>query len=229
MLLPMPFSGLQEVENRLGDPTPLTPQEIRELLPWMHQIGELGIRRLTAQLALQSHEAARKFERSSGRLTKWLIALTLALAVLAIMVGYATFVLANLDRTGRASSGADESQSAAVPISSGKKSLGPWKVKFTLPGSAEVPEKGSLLKYSFAEDVNAGFGYISVTAENLTDHSYSVRYKILGYDEDGRRVSEGSDDFSIGKRETVLRKIFLVSQQSTQLGSVFWVQVSVEE
>lgn len=229
MLLPMPFSSLHEVENRLGDPTPLTPQEIRELLPWTNQIGEPGIRRLTAQLALQSHEAVQKFERSSGRLTKWLIALTLVVAVLAIMVGYASFVLAHLDSTGHASSGAQESQSAATPIAFGKKSLGPWKVKFTLPGSAEVPDKSPLLKCSFAEDVNAGFGYITVTAENLTDHSYSVRYSILGYDEDGRRVSEGRDDFSIGKRETVLREVFLVSQQSKQIGSTFSIQVSLEQ
>lgn len=228
MLLRMSFSSLHEVENRLGEPTPLTPQEIREFLPWMNQIGEAGVRRLNAQLALQSHEALQEFERLSSRLTKWLTALSLVLGALTIMVGYGGFLLAHLDRTAGPSSGAQESP---TPISSSKKSLGPWKVKFGIPGSAEVPEKSPILKYSFVEDANTGFGYIAVTAENLSDRSYSVRYTLYGYDQDGRRVSEGNDDFTIGRRETVLRKVFLVSQQSVQgqLGSVFSIQVVLQE
>jgi hypothetical protein len=58
-----------------------------------------------------------------------------------------------------------------------------------------------------------------------------VRYSIYGYDQDGRRISEGDDEFTIGKREKVLRKVFLVSQQSAQgqLGSVFSIQVVLAE
>ena len=79
--------------------------------------------------------------------------------------------------------------------------------------------------------MDTGFGYVAATAANLTDRSYSVRYSIYGYDHDGRRISEGNDEFTIGKRETVLRKVFLVSQQSAQgqLGSVFSIQVVLVE
>lgn len=227
----MPFSGLQDVENRLGDPTPLTPQEVRELLPWMNQIGETGMRWLAGRLALQSLETGHKFEWSINRLRKWLVALAIVFVVLTVATVYNSFVLFRSEGIARRSSVTQETQSVVAPISSGKKTLGPWKVKFGIPGSAEVPEKSPILKYSFAEDANAGSGYIAVTAENLSDRSFSVRYSIYGYDQDGRRVSEGSDDFTIGRRETVLRKIFLVSQQSVQgqLGSVFSIQVSLEE
>lgn len=233
MLLLMPFSSLQEVENRLGDPTPLTPQEVRELLPWMNQIGEAGLRRLDVRLALQNLEIGQKFERSINRLRKWLIVLAIAFVILTIATLYDSSVLVHREGMARQSFVAQESESAVAPASSGKKTLGPWKVKFGIPGSAEVPEKSPILKCTFAEDANAGFGYIDVTAANLSDRSYSVRYNVYGYDQDGRRVSEGNDEFTIGRRETVLRKVFLVSQQSVQvqgqLGSVFSIQATLEQ
>jgi len=227
----MPFSGLQEVENRLSDPTPLTPQEVRELQPWMHQIGESGMRRLHAQLALQSLEAAQKFERSTAKMAKWLAGLTVVLVILTIVTLYGVFVPARLEKTTGQPSGAQESQNAAAPVSSGKRNLGPWNAKFGIPGSADVPEKSPLIKFSFAQDMDTGFGYVAATAANITDRSYSVHYSIYGYDHDGRRISEGNDEFTIGKRETVLRKVFLVSQQSAQgqLGSVFSIQVVLVE
>lgn len=227
----MPFNGLSEVENRLSDPTPLTPQDIRELLPWMNQIGESGMRRLNAQLALQSLEAVQKFEHSTGRLTKWLTGLTVLLVVLTIVTLYGVFVPVHLEKTVGEPSGAKEAQGPGEPVTSGKRTLGPWNVKFSIPGSADVPEKSPVIKFSFAQDMDTGFGYIGVTAGNLTDHAYSVRYSIYGYDQDGRRISEGDDEFKIGKREKVLRKVFLVSQQSAQgqLGSVFSIQVVFQE
>ena len=228
----MAFNSLDEVENRLGNPAALTAQEVRELLPWMNQITEAGMRRLHAQLALHNLEAAQKFEQTSGRLTKSLLALVAVLVLLAVALGYSIliFVPGHSEKAAKESPGGSE-QSEALRAPSGKKTLGPWKVKLSLPGSAEVPEKGPILRWTFDEATGAGFGYLAVTAVNLSDRSYSVRYSIYGYDQDGRRVSEGSDDFSIGKRESVLRKIFLVSQQSAQreLGSVFWIQVTLEE
>lgn len=231
ILWAMPFSGLQDIENRLGDPTPLTPQEIRELLPWMNQIGESAMRRLNAQFALQSLEAVQKFEHSTGRLTKWLTGLTVLLVVLTIVTLYGVFAPAHFEKAAREPSGTQESQGAAMPILSGKRTLGPWNLKFGIPGSADVPEKSPMIKFSFAQDLDTGFGYIGVTAANLTDQSYSVRYSIYGYDQDGRRISEGDDEFKIGKREKVLRKVFLVSQLSAQgqLGSVFSIQVVLQE
>ena len=226
----MPFRSLQEVENRLGDPTPLNPQEVRELQPWMNQIGEPGMRRLHVQLAMQSLEAVQKVSHSTSRLTKWLVALTVVLAVLTILTVYGFFTPAQFEKAAREPSGTQESQGATMPILSGKRNLGPWNVKFGIPGSADVPEKSPIIKWSFAQDMDTGFGYIAVTAANLTDRSYSVRYNIYGY-QDGRRISEGNDEFTIGKRETVVRKVFLVSQQSAQaqLGSVFSIQVAVQE
>ena len=230
ILLSMPFSSSQEVENRLGDPTPLTPQEVRDLLPWMNQIGDSGMRHFHAQLALRSFEAVQKFERSTVRLTRWLTGLTLLLLVLTILTLYGIFAPAHLERTIGQPSAAQESQGATMPILSGKRNLGPWNVKFGIPGSADVPEKSPIIKWSFAQDMDTGFGYIAVTAANLTDRPYSVRYNIYGY-QDGRRISEGNDEFTIGKRETVVRKVFLVSQQSAQaqLGSVFSIQVVLQE
>ena len=227
----MPFSSLQEVENRLGDPTPLNPQEVRELLPWMNQLGESGMRRFHAQLALQSFEAVQKFARSTARLTRWLAALTVMLVILTSAAVYDIFIPTHLERAAGQPSPAQDSQGAAMPILSGKRNLGPWSVKFGIPGSAEVPEKSPMIKFSFAQDTDMGFGYIGVTAANLTDRPCSVRYNVYGYDEHGQRISEGNDEFNIGKRETVLRKVFLVSQQSAQgdLGSTFSIQVALQE
>ena len=90
----MPFNSWKEVEDRLADPTPLTAQEIRDLLPYMNQITETGMRRLNAHLALQNLEAVQKFEQSSSTLTKWLIGLTVVLVILTIVIAFYTFVLA---------------------------------------------------------------------------------------------------------------------------------------
>ncbi len=89
----MPFNSSQDVETRLADPKPLTPEEIRDLFPWMNQILETGIRRLNAQLALQNLEAVRKFEQSSSKLTKWLIGFTVVLVILTIAITFYTVVL----------------------------------------------------------------------------------------------------------------------------------------
>lgn len=217
----MAFHSWEEAEKRLENPDPLSSEEIRDLLPYMNQVGETAMRRLT----LESLHAVRKFEKSSSKLTKWLIGLTVVLVILTIVIARYTVVLARKETSG------GDRQSTSSQSTSAKKMLGPWKAKFSIPGSAEVPEKNPILKYSFAEDANAGFGYVGVTVANLSGNSHAVRYSIYGYDEDGRRISEGTDDFKIGERETVLRKVFLVSQQSVQgqLGSVFWIQVVLED
>ena len=220
----MPFNGLNEVEKRLEDPTPLAPHEARELLPWINQISETGMRQLNARLILQNLEAFQKTEKSNRKLTLWLTGLTAVLAILAIATFYNSFVRATSQQVVKDT----QNQSEGVSLSSAKKTLGPWRVKFGVPGSAEVPEKSPILKYSF-EGTNAG--YIAVTAENLSDRSCAVKYSIYGYDQDGRRISEGSDEFTIGKRETVLRKVLLLSQQASlgQLGSTFSIQVVLEQ
>src|SRR5712664_295361 len=209
----MPFNSWQDVENRLGNPAPLSLQEIRELLPWMNQISETGMRRLNAHLALGNLEATRKFERSSSNLTIVLIVLTVVLVVLTAVIAWYTVVLARKD------SPVAERQAASV-----KKSLGPWKAKLTIPGSALLPEQNAVVKCSLSKPSDGGFGFIGVTVANLSNESYAVRYNIYGYDQSGKRISQGSDEFAIGKRETVLRHVFLKSEESVlgKLGSVFW-------
>jgi hypothetical protein len=91
----MPFNSSQQVENRLRtDTTKLTPEEVRDLMPYMNQISEAGMRRLNSELALQNLQAVQKFEKSSSRLTWWLIGLTGVLVVLTIVIAAYTALLA---------------------------------------------------------------------------------------------------------------------------------------
>src|SRR5690348_4814198 len=100
-----PFNSGRDVETRLADPTPLTPEEIRDLFPWMNQISEVGMRRLKSQLALQNIEAVQenigavqKFEQSSSRLAKWLVWLTAALVALTLAVVYYSSLLVRFEK-----------------------------------------------------------------------------------------------------------------------------------
>jgi hypothetical protein len=47
----MPFDSSQAADRRLvADSTKLTQQEVRDLMPWLRQIGEAGMRRLGVEL-----------------------------------------------------------------------------------------------------------------------------------------------------------------------------------
>lgn len=94
--LTMPFNSEFEVEARLRDPANLTSQEVRDLMPWVYQISTVGERRLTAELALSNLEAVQRFERSSSKVTKCLVWVTVALVLLTVAIVYYTFVLARL-------------------------------------------------------------------------------------------------------------------------------------
>ena len=94
----MPFRGSNEVEQRLKDPARLRPNEVRDLMEWMHQITESGIRRLNAELALQNLEAIQESDRSSRRLTWWVIALTVVLVALTGLMAYLTVLLVRLPK-----------------------------------------------------------------------------------------------------------------------------------
>ena len=87
----MPFATSRDADVRLvTDNSRLTPQEVRDLMPWMRQISEAGMRHMNAELALQNLEAIQKFERSSSKLTGWLIGLTVVLVLLTgVLVEYA--------------------------------------------------------------------------------------------------------------------------------------------
>jgi hypothetical protein len=91
----MPFNSSQQVENRLRtDATKLTAEEVRNLMQWMNQISEGAMRRLDSELALQNLEAVQRFEKSSSRLTLWLLGLTVVLTVLTVVIAFYTVVLA---------------------------------------------------------------------------------------------------------------------------------------
>jgi hypothetical protein len=94
--LTVPFNSEFEVEARLKDPANLTSQEVRDLMPWVCQISAVGERRLTAELALWNLEVVQRFERSSSKLTKCLVWVTVALVLLTVAIAYYSFVLAKL-------------------------------------------------------------------------------------------------------------------------------------
>ena len=94
----MAFSSSHAVEARLASQEKLTEQDVRDMKPWMHQISEAGMRRLTAELALQNIEAVQNFEASSSTLTKWIIWLTAVLVILTIVIAYYAVVLARSEK-----------------------------------------------------------------------------------------------------------------------------------
>ena len=93
----MPFPSSHEADRRLvTDSSKLTQEEVRDLMPWMRQISEAGMRRLNAELALQNLEATQQFERSSSKLTRWLVGLTVVLVALTVVIAYYTSLLARI-------------------------------------------------------------------------------------------------------------------------------------
>lgn len=108
---------------------------------------------------------------------------------------------------------------------------GKWRAQINIPGSVELPTEDPVIKCTFAKANDFKIGYVSVTHQNLTDRSFAVNYAIFGYDEKGRRISLGTDEFLIGKRETVVRNVYLQSQVSMfgKIGSVFAIQMFPNE
>jgi hypothetical protein len=93
----MPFASMQEMEERLtSNPSKLNQQELRDLIPWMRQVSEGGMRRLNVELALQGLETAHQFEKSSRKLTTWLVWLTAGLLALTLVTGYYTCQLVQI-------------------------------------------------------------------------------------------------------------------------------------
>src|SRR6266852_6155805 len=107
----------------------------------------------------------------------------------------------------------------------------PLKASFRFPGSVQLPEGNPKIRCDF-QDPPDETGFVAVTVTNLADRSYSVDYHIYGYDSEGRRVSEGQDEFVIGRRESVFRKILFVSQAPVsrrEFGTTFSVQMALKE
>jgi len=83
----MPFRSQLEAEQRLDDPRPLTPDEVRDYTGWYQVIGTGGMRRLTVELALRNLTAIQKFDQSTTRLT-WAIAILTALMALPVIFSW---------------------------------------------------------------------------------------------------------------------------------------------
>jgi hypothetical protein len=111
-----------------------------------------------------------------------------------------------------------------------KSTLGPWKAKFTVPGSADLPEQSTVIRCSFANP-RFNFGSIKVTLKNLEDHQFMVNYSIFGYNKKGERIIKGTDSFVIGRHESVVRDVFLANQETMMSveASVFWIVMELEE
>jgi hypothetical protein len=222
----MPVNSPQEAEARLRDPAKLAPQQVRDLIPYMNQISEAGMRRLNAELALQNLEAVQQFENSSSKLTRWVVWLTVVLLILTGVIVWYSRVLARAEKKA-----AVPSQSNAAPQAAAKHILGPWQAKLTVPGTASLPADNPVIKCSLLKTADFSAGYLHLTFANLSDQSYVVKYVVLGYNKKGERISQGNDDFVIGKRESVARKDFLNSQDAplSNPGSLFVIQLQLEE
>ncbi len=95
----MPFLTSRDAELRLvGDKSPLTGEEVRDLMPWMNLLGTGAVRRLQAELALQTIQAVQSFDRSSRKLSSWMIAFTVVLILLTTAITYFTVLLARMPR-----------------------------------------------------------------------------------------------------------------------------------
>ncbi len=96
------FPDIRSAEIRLaGDPTPLTTEEIRELLVWARNLSTGAAQRLSVETDLQATDAIRRFDESSSELskrilwlTKWLVGLTVVLVLLTLVLAYYTYVVA---------------------------------------------------------------------------------------------------------------------------------------
>jgi hypothetical protein len=121
-------------------------------------------------------------------------------------------------------------QSDAVPQATAKHILGPWQAKLTVPGTASLPSENPVIKCSLLKTAVFSAGYLHLTFTNLSDQSYLVKYVVLGYNKKGERISQGSDEFAILKREKVVRQDFLDGQDARTFnpGSSFVIQLQLK-
>jgi hypothetical protein len=120
-------------------------------------------------------------------------------------------------------------EAAQAPVTPTRPS--PLKATFFFPGSVQLPEHNPQIRCDFRDPPDET-GFAAVTVTNLADRSYSLDYRIYGYDTEGRRVSEGEDEFVIGRRESVVRKVLLISQATAShrdFGTTFSVQMTLKE
>jgi hypothetical protein len=133
------------------------------------------------------------------------------------------------------------SATGAEPMLKGQsppKELGPWKAAFRVPRSLEIPEPEPMLRCLFERSgkLELLVSPLVVTISNLQSKSYMVHYEVYGYDPKGRRISEGVDEFAIGPKETVVRRLHLESQAAetemdfkSRFGSTFGLEMVLRQ
>ena len=70
-----------------------------------------------------------------------------------------------------------------------------------MPGSADLPEQNTVIRCRFAKPLEYDLGFMNITLTNLDDRQFLVRYAVFGYDKKGQRISEGTDQFAIGRHK----------------------------
>jgi hypothetical protein len=112
-----------------------------------------------------------------------------------------------------------------------------FDAKLQIPGSVDLPERSPVIRCGVARPrLFSGLGDLHVTFTNLTEGTYRITCFLYGYDPKGRRVSEYTDHFAVGRRETVIRDIYPDTQLfspgaslEARFGKDFWIQIQVEQ
>ena len=83
------FKSKEDANARLtGNTAPLTPAEVRDLLPWLGSLGGVEVLRLQAEMTIQQLRAIQEFDKSSRALTRILISLTIVIAALTVVLAF---------------------------------------------------------------------------------------------------------------------------------------------
>ncbi len=90
----MSFYSFLSVQSRLlKDPSRLTEQDIRDLIPWIRDFDSHMAQRLHVELSLQNIEAIQKFDRSSSKLSSRIGWLTFVILFLTFVIAGFTIAL----------------------------------------------------------------------------------------------------------------------------------------
>ncbi len=95
----MTIKNSGEAEQRLmKDTSPLSEQELQEIMPYTNLISGGAMRRLEIELALRTIQAVQSFDKSSTKLSRRLLWLTWVLVILTGVITYFTILLAILTK-----------------------------------------------------------------------------------------------------------------------------------
>jgi hypothetical protein len=98
----VPFTSAIDADIRLRNPTPLSEQEIQDLMEWLPFLSTGSVRRLEAESALKQLKAIKQFDATSGKIGKlglWLNGALFFLTVVATIIALASYSDANRTST----------------------------------------------------------------------------------------------------------------------------------